>query len=254
MEALLQELQEPFTISCDHLSEDPTCPFCGAGLVSLDDQGLLVCQNECCPYVRDSAIYDVTNALIEVGRHPLTAAQLAVTYASDSRPDEITVDRFTITDEIKANWVLKQMAEANSRIAAAQQMIDAEIDAIRKRGEEILKPHRDRIQFFTAAFGSNLAEWTRDQLEGSKSKSIKLLHGNVGFRKAADTFVVDDEEKALQWAVDNDCDSAVKVELKKSEFKKHFTASIDDHPELKDIAHIDVGVDEFFVKPESPVH
>jgi len=51
-------------------------------------------------------------------------------------------------------------------------------------------------QFFQAAFGAQLEEFARQHLNGRKEKSVKLIHGTIGFKKWPDKLVVDDEEKA----------------------------------------------------------
>lgn len=253
MEAIPQyAIQEPFALSRDHFGEEALCPFCETPMAVLDDQGMVVCPNDICAYVVASDVYAVTNTLIEIGRDPLAAAQIARSYVA-TEPEEITPDRFSIDDEIKANWVLKQMADAQRRIDGVQAMIDDEIAAIRRRGDEIMKPLQGRVQFFTAAFGANLAEWTREELAGSKKKSIALLHGMVGYRKSPDRFVIADEPRAVEWALDNDCEGAVEYKLRKTEFRKHYISNLEAHPELAEIAQIEAGEDEFYVKPESPV-
>ncbi len=241
-----------FSVSPGLFVDNPICPFCQTPMKFYSNR-TVVCENANCPYVCDADVYSVTNALIEAGQDPLSAARLAAEHTGHVTSDDIAPERFAVTDESKANWVLKQMAEAQARIDATQAMIAEEIAAINKRGEEILKPYQGRVEFFQTAFGTQLADWAKQQLDGRKEKSIKLLHGTIGFRKSADKLIIDDESKAIEWALENGYPGAVKYNIGKTEFKKAYLSNIESNPVLQNIAHIDPAHDEFYCKAESPV-
>jgi phage host-nuclease inhibitor protein Gam len=244
--------QQRFAIRVDCLltDQDP-CPFCGQPMdESFPDSEKAECINPECPYATQPEVRDVVAALIDNGHDPLRAAQIAATYSIDGEP--VTRERFAITDMGSADWVLKKMADVNRKIADIDAMVQREYDAITRRREELVKPLQDSLQFFSTAFGPQLAEWASRELEGGKSRSVKLLHGKLGFRKSPDTFVIDNDERALAWAESN-APAAIKREIRKTEFRKAFDAQRDANPGLQQLAHYEPGADRFYIDPESLV-
>jgi hypothetical protein len=99
-------------------------------------------------------------------------------------------ERFAITDQRSANWVVRKITEARACAQAVQEWADGEISrAVREE------------QFFLSRFGAQLEAWTRAQLTGLRDrKSLKLPAGTVGLRAQAQRLHVHDEAQVLEWA------------------------------------------------------
>ncbi len=165
----------------------------------------------------------------------------------DEAPDPIK--RFEVKDMNSANWVLRQIAEAQKRIDELTSLANDEIERIQKRLEQITKPLKRKAEFFSSAYNSQLEEFTRRELEGSKSKSLNLIHGKIGFRKNPDKVVLDvDEDEVIQELKRKGklyCIRTVES-IKHNEFAKTI-------PELAPgFAHIEPGEVKFYIKAELP--
>ncbi len=132
--------QEPFIALASEFLDDPFCPLCGTGMRELNDQGEVFCPNDSCPHVTNDGVYDVINALVDQGHDRLRAAQIAALYTlelDDDPGDTLSTDRFAITDETSANWVLKKIAHLERRLSGANAMCDSEIESIERRRRAI---------------------------------------------------------------------------------------------------------------------
>lgn len=92
------------------------------------------------------------------------------------------VQRFTVTDYGSADWVLSRIAETEADISQIHKMLDDQINALQKRAQRILLPLQNKLNFFAMHYGRQLEAWTRQEIEGKKQKSLKLLHGKVGIK------------------------------------------------------------------------
>ena len=99
--------------------------------------------------------------------------------------------RFAVTDEASANWVVRRIVAAPAYALRVKGWADAENR--RARREEA---------FFLKRFGIELDAWLTQELAArqSRQKSINLPAGRVGRRKVADKLVIDDEQALLDWA------------------------------------------------------
>jgi hypothetical protein len=170
------------------------------------------------------------------------ALEMVLTYVV---ADIDTPERFAVTDMSSANWVMKKLAECDADEAEVTAMIEAEIEAIEERGKKILKPIRNRREFFTTVYSSQLVEWVKDKLEGQKAKSVNFIHGIAGFRKQPDKFVIDDEQKAIEWS-ETYCPEAVKKSILTVPLKA--MESFD----IAGFAHTELGTETFYIKAELP--
>lgn len=197
---------------------------------------------------------DVCAALMDAGWTYDDAMQMIVDnreIIEDTDAPEPT-KRFEINDIHSANWVLKQIARTEEQVRELNDLANAEVDKILNRVSSIIKPLEHRIKFFEGAYGCQLEDWADKTLAGSKSKSINLIHGKVGFRKSPDMVVLDvDEDVAIE-----ECKLLglyncirVKEDVNKTELKKALQQSAD---ELANIAHIEPGQNTFYVKAELP--
>lgn len=235
----------------DH--EQAECPFCGN---PMEEAGAwFACPSPECSYAISADVRNVYAALIDEGHDTLRAAQIAAMYvpALDDDVDPVEKSRFRVTDESSANWVLRKLADLQTRRAAAQAMLDNELDAIQRRFARVLKPIDNQIAFFDAAFRTELAAWAKTSLENRKERSVKLLHGSIGFRKKPDALVIEDEADIIDYAERTglECVVRVKKEVAKTALKKLLQTDPDIAEALLPVARIEPGGDEFYVKPEA---
>jgi hypothetical protein len=145
-------------------------------------------------------------------------------------------ESFHVRDEPSANWVVRKIIEERAYRQRVQQWFDAETR--RSQGRE---------QFLMLRFGSELEQWTKQQLQkrSGKGRSIHLPAGTLGFRTTPAKLVVADEPKLVAWCRRH-LPSAVKVveRVLKSEVHDHLKTT----GEVPEGAEISGGEDRFFVR------
>ncbi len=231
------------------------CPFCGS---VLDDAGGMTdsfCYNDACEFFNSEVVQSVIQALIGEGRNSYEAVEIAATYVTDEEAQNAVQGGFVVNDIHSANWVLRQIAGAELAAAQAEEALTVELDRLAARTEAILKPLRRRIEFFKAAYASQIEGWAKAEIAvyGGKKKSMDLLYGTVGFRKSSDSVEVSDEERAILWAEVQEFDHLIKKTLAKSEFKKGFDRYYELDPVTVSAFAIKVpGEDKFYIKASVP--
>jgi len=207
--------------------------------------------------------------LVDAGHDGDQAAEWVVLYVDpDPAPDKA---RFAVTDFGSANWVLKQLAQIDAAVQEYEELMASEIQAITDRAQEIIRPLVRKREFFELVYGKQLEDWTAEQIKDQKARSVKLLHGSVGFQQKPSKVILDDESEAAKDALETICPAAIKLvrsvlktpikELLESSKRTelHVPASMvtgdgsgpsDDESRL--IAHIESGENEFYVKPALP--
>jgi phage host-nuclease inhibitor protein Gam len=85
-----------------------------------------------------------------------------------------------ITDIESADKALAELAEIERELSLIEITVDEEVDAAKKRGAELAKPHLERRKELGTAL-SVFAASRRSELFG-KAKSLQRLHGVFGFR------------------------------------------------------------------------
>jgi hypothetical protein len=145
-------------------------------------------------------------------------------------------ERFHIRDERSASWLVRKVVEER---AYRQRVADW-------CAAETLRSER-REQFLLNRFGTELADWTRQQLakQYGKRRSIHLPSGIVGFRTEPTKIAVLDEPKLIAWCRAS-LPSAVKVV--ESVLKSEINAHIKQTGECPDGAELVCGGDKFYVK------
>lgn len=113
---------------------------------------------------------------------------------------------FRVTDEASAEWVLEKILNAEADAAREQ----IKLNAVKERLEANIKASKARAEFFTTKYANDLEDFARTQLEGAKTRTLKLTWGSLSFRTTKGGLRVADPEKALAWAKDN-APEAVKV-------------------------------------------
>jgi len=232
------------------LEEKVPCPFCETRLQALDVE-YVHCPNPECPYL-DATVREVVAALQSQGHDPLRAAQIAALYSvnEDEDAQPVTAERFTVTDYSSADWVLKKLAEYQRRAGRILDMAGAEIAAIEARRDQILRPVKRQIEFFETAFRDALAEWTRKEIAGQKTRTVNLLHGRLWYKRNPDSVDVEDEAAAITMAEDLEIPDVVCKALSRTAARKALDTLPKDSP-WRSLVSIKPGNDVFHIKAES---
>ena len=101
-------------------------------------------------------------------------------------------ERFEVTDESSAEWVLEKLAEK----AAERQKVEEQYQKMIARYEKWRADSLEKLDSDEAYFNQLLAPWAAEQLEGTKKKSITLPSGRVGFRAGSKAFMLNGEKVA----------------------------------------------------------
>lgn len=126
------------------------------------------------------------------------------------------VQPFQIDTTAKALWAIRKLARLHAQQADYQQAADAEIAQIKQWLEDVQKPLRDDM----SQLESLLAPWVKQQLDGGKRKSLKLLSATVGYRTPPKQLAYD-EPGLFEWAKGNRRDwIRVKEELDKAAIRQ----------------------------------
>ena len=139
---------------------------------------------------------------------------------------------FVPTDAAGVDWVLKQMADARSRA-----------ERIRANAEKMARAEERNAEFLEWKFGAALQAYVRAELEGGNKKSVRLYHGQLGFRTKPATVLVTNFASALEWAKDN-LPGAGTVALE----RKVLAAKLLEAAVVPDFAEIVPAEEVFFIK------
>lgn len=147
---------------------------------------------------------------------------------------------FEVTDLSAADWALAKAKQAQLSIDQRKQMARAYIDKINAWLADANKSDYATMEFMAGA----LNPWVKQETQQTKKKSIKLVSGTVGFRKAPASIDIEDEEQAMTFCKDR-IPQAVKTKeyLLKSEIKKH----VEKTGELPDGVRFRSGEEKFYL-------
>lgn len=191
--------------------------------------------------------------LIEAGHDADDARGWVEEYiVADVAMPAFILTEFIVTDMSSANWVMKKLAECESGEAEIQAMINAELEAVRLKGEKLLKPIKRRKEFFTAAYTAQLEEFARTKVT-DKKRSVPTLYGKIGFRRSGGgVCIFEDEEHTVEMAiaaVEAKCPEAIITT--KTISKTAVKPILEADPEAFGChLYIDPKTDTFYVKPE----
>jgi phage host-nuclease inhibitor protein Gam len=133
-------------------------------------------------------------------------------------------ERFTIDSEDKANWLLRKVAN-----------LEAEEARVKAQADSILLGLKTERSGLMNRFGAELEQWTKAQIEakGGKTKTLKLLQGNLSFRTVPAGLRVGELTDALTTAKAV-CPSAVLTveQLDRKAFLDHATELFEQTGEL----------------------
>ena len=122
-------------------------------------------------------------------------------------------ERFTVTDEASAEWVLEKL-EKNAK---ARALIEEQYKQMTARYEKWRADALAEIDGSDAHLKGLLEPWVTEKIADGKKKSVKLPSGRVGFRAGGEIWKMGDEKveattPALLAFVKQDDDSFVKVQ------------------------------------------
>lgn len=145
-----------------------------------------------------------------------------------------------------ADYVLEQIADLRRTVVENERVERANIERIAARTEMLNEPLRKRIDYLEGALRA-WAEANRDTLLTGKSKSRKLHHGTLGWRKTGGGLRVVDESLALGWVRAN-LPEAVRTreEIDKAALKLIFR----NNGEVPLGCDVEPERDEFYAKPD----
>lgn len=129
-------------------------------------------------------------------------------------------ERFTVTDDQKADWCLRKIAEADAELERLTDWYERQIKAAQE--------HRDsRVAYFTWLLQEYFS--TVPAKETKTMSKYSLPSGELVMTKAKEDFRAADKEKLLSWCITNDPE-LIKVESspKWAEIKKRL-AVIEGH-------------------------
>jgi hypothetical protein len=127
-------------------------------------------------------------------------------------------ERWKITDASSADWALRKLAQARSRVAEHDALAAAEERRLHDWHRAVCEPVERDIEYFT----SILRDWHEEQLaEDPKRKTISLPAGKLSAAKNPDRVEVFDPETFIPWALENKPDWVrTKYEPAKTEIKQ----------------------------------
>lgn len=166
----------------------------------------------------------------------LTAEQIEALTADAPAPAN-GVGEFIPTDAGGVDWVLKKCAAAR-----------AEAKLIRESAELMARECERRAEHLEWKYGANLQTWLRAELADSKKngnpkKSVRLLHGVLGYRQKPAGVSVTDPTAALSWAQEN-LPAAVTLSLDKKALAEALLTS----GEAVDFACLNHAEEVFYIK------
>lgn len=134
---------------------------------------------------------------------------------------------FHVTDESSADWVLRKIAEARAGRKRVEAQLAAKVEAYRREEE-----------YFTMRYQNELRIFAFVELDGKKTKTLKLAEGSLSFRVTPPKLVVRDESLALAWATIN-APNAIKATMGFTDYFAYRAAAA-----AIAVAINDAGIDE----------
>lgn len=127
------------------------------------------------------------------------------------------VAKFEITDLNSLNWVFRKVAALKSKEKEIKQVADVERQRIAdwERGE--LSSISNSLSFFESMVQAYHA---KQLAEDPKAKTISTPYGKSKTRKSSEAPEKQDEEKILQYVIENEMDEFIKNSVKWADLKK----------------------------------
>lgn len=132
-----------------------------------------------------------------------------------SEPEDINSDKFVIDDIKKADWAMGKINLERKKMAQNEELVQARIEQL----QAWLKKQNESSEGTIAFFENLLVPFVKEQIKGSRKKSINLPSGTVGFKKSTKTTK---DDAAIMEFVKNNYSEYIKVKesVDMAEFKK----------------------------------
>jgi phage host-nuclease inhibitor protein Gam len=153
-----------------------------------------------------------------------------------------------ITTQTSADWALARVAECHAEAAAIEEQLAAAVARLHKRASELM----ERADRGARYFEFKLAVWAeknRTSLLKGKSKSVHLLHGQIGWRKKGGRLVVADKARLAEWLATQPIEAGLyrtRIDPEMSEIQAQFKRS----GEIPPGCEYEIERDELYVKPD----
>ena len=166
----------------------------------------------------------------------LTAEEAAALVADAPSPDRGEDggggEEFIPTDAAGVDWVLRKMADARTRASR-----------IRENAEKMARAEERDAEFLEWHYGAALQAYVRAELAGGKKRSVRLYHGQLGFRTKPAGVCVTNPAAALAWAKEH-LPAAVAEKLDKAALAEKLLET----GEAPDFAQLVPAEDIFYIK------
>ncbi len=161
----------------------------------------------------------------------------------DEQKDEF--DGIEIINHKIANGILGRIQAERREIALLEEQAQDERARIDARLTGLTEPRRAHIEYLTTKYQPLMEEFARQELEGQSKRSITLLSGTIGFRKAPARLEIEDESALMEWAREHLADA---IQIKESVLKTPVKAYIEGTGEVVPGAEYVKGEDVFYIK------
>lgn len=124
-------------------------------------------------------------------------------------------------------WATERRAKAEARMKGVTFERDTLIAGVNERFEGPINEQKRRIDWIDATYGPAMREFTKSQLEGAKTKSVKLPWATLGYRASKGALEVTDAPTAAFTLIEEGGESAVKLTIDLGAL--HAAAAADPH-------------------------
>jgi hypothetical protein len=149
---------------------------------------------------------------------------------------KVVPQKFEITDEKSANWLVRRVQDARQYSLRVKEWAEQE----KRRAER-----EETVLLFL--YGRQLEAWVRCGIEklGGRRKSLCLPSGTLQFRHENTKLIVDDEAAVIMWARHN-LPAAIKVTetVTKTPLNEHFAQT----GEVPDGMHVEAARERFSIR------
>jgi phage host-nuclease inhibitor protein Gam len=128
-------------------------------------------------------------------------------HLEDFHPNPPETQQFRVVDDSTAAWAMRKLHGIRTRQAEARRIAKTETDRINSWLESTLSSMESDEAFFS----SHLTAYMRQQRETQDRKTINLPHGRIRSRSVQQKFIVTDESKFIDWAIQSGHSELVRV-------------------------------------------
>lgn len=158
----------------------------------------------------------------------------------DFLPNEDT----PMLDATMVNRIVGVINNEKKSIEQVEAQRNAEIEYIKGKASEIINSHIARIEYLMGKYSAMIEKFVQNEIEGKKSRSVKMLYGTAGYRKQPASIEIEDAEKALAWA---ECNMPTAIRIKRDIEKKVIKEYIEQTGEIIEGVIYNNPTDKFYI-------